>query len=118
MKNFTKSVGFAISGILWVVRTERNFKVQLACAVSAVALGIVLDISAIQFAVVVLACGLVLSLELINTAVETYLDRFHPENDKTVGLVKDIFAGAVLLSAIASLVIGGLIFIDPLIDKL
>ncbi len=118
MKNFIKSFGFAINGILWVARTERNFKVQLLCAVSAIVLAIVLDISAVQFAVVVLVCSLVLSLELINTAIETYLDRFHPENDKVIGLVKDISAGAVLVSAIASLAIGAIIFTDSLMDKL
>jgi len=117
MADFIKSFGFALKGIVWVLRTERNFKIQLACGILAIILGAILEISRVEFAIVISISVLVLSLELANTAMEKYLDKYHPEKDDTVGLVKDIFAGAVLLASIGAAVIGALIFIDPLIEK-
>ncbi len=117
MTNFIKSFGFAIKGIFWVLRTERNFKVQSACGILAIILGVVLEISAIEFAIIISISVLVLSLELANTAMEKYLDKYHPENDYTIGLVKDILAGSVLLASVGAAIIGALIYIDPLIEK-
>ncbi len=118
MVNFIKSFWFATRGIIWVLRTERNFKVQLACGIIAIVLGIILKISPIEFAIIISISALVLSLELANTAVEKYLDKYHPEHDHTIGLVKDIMAGAVLLASTGAIAIGAIIYIDPIMDKI
>ena len=117
MRNFFRSFEFALKGVLWVLKTERNFKIQAACGILAIVLGIILELSAVEFALIISISVLVLSLELLNTAMEKYLDKYHPENDHTIGLVKDILAGAVLIASGGALIIGAVIFIDPIIDK-
>jgi diacylglycerol kinase len=118
MAGFIASFGYAFKGIFWVLKTERNFKIQFACGILAVILGLILEIGRIEFAIVMLVIGLVLSLELANTAIEKYLDKYHAEHDHTIGLVKDILAGSVLLASISAATIGILIFANPLIDKI
>lgn len=68
--------------------------------------------------VVLILIGLVLSLELVNTAAEYVLDHFHPQQSEWIAHTKDIFAGAVLISAVVSALCGLLIFIPKIIQVL
>ena len=83
-------------------------------AAIAILLGFILAITAIQWLVILLCIGAVFALEIINTAIEALVDHLHPERHPKIGLVKDLAAGAVLIAAILSLIIGCIIFL-PLI---
>lgn len=88
----------------------RNFRVMLVVTVAVILLGFINKISLTEWALVSLAMGLVLGLELVNTAGEKLVDILSPELDPRYGLVKDILAGAVLIAALAATVVGVIIF--------
>ena len=109
--SFRKSFGFALQGFRFAVRTERNIKVMLCGGAFAVVMGFLLQISAVDWAVVLLCCGTVLCAELLNTAIETVVDLVSPEFHPLAGHAKDIAAAAVwvlsFLVGIAGVVIYG-----------
>ena len=111
MKAFLKGFVYAGRGIAAGVRGQRNIKVMLLAAVVAGVLGVVLDISSGEWTAVVLAMGLVISLELVNTAGEKLVDVLSPAHDPRYGLIKDILAGAVLVAAVAAAGVGCLVFL-------
>jgi diacylglycerol kinase len=88
----------------------RNFRVMLAAAAVVILLGYILTISAVEWALVVLAMGLVLALELLNTAGEKLVDILSPGPDPRYGRVKDLLAGGVLLAAATAAVVGTIVF--------
>jgi diacylglycerol kinase len=116
MAGLVDSFRYAGRGILSAIRTERNFRIQLLVGTVALVLGVAVKITAAEFATISLTCALVLSLELVNTALEAYLDRFQPEHDEAVGQVKDLMAGAVLVSAVGGVAVGAAIFVPSLVD--
>lgn len=109
MGGFLKGFVFAWRGIAAGAR-GRNFRVMLVVAVAVIISGYLLKISSLEWSLVMLATGLVLGLELINTAGEKLVDILSPDHDPRYGMVKDILAGAVLLAAAAAAVVGMLIF--------
>jgi diacylglycerol kinase len=104
------SFGYAFEGLATMVRTQPNFWVHLAAAVVALGLGVVLHLTAIELALIVLTIALVLTVECVNTALETACDLVSPEFHPLVKRAKDVSAAAVLISAIASVAIAALLF--------
>lgn len=114
MKGFMMGFAYAFAGLKAGWKGQRNIKVMVVLAGVAAALGIYLNISRVEWAVVALACAVVLSLELMNTAGEKLVDILSPEIDPRYGQIKDILAGAVLLGAVFAAVAGLLIFLPYL----
>ena len=113
MSKIVRSFGHAGRGIKYALQGT-NFKVQVTCAIVALLLGYFLHIDRTQFLVVILAIGLVLSMEATNTAVEEICNKFHPETHPHIALIKDLAAGAVLISAIIALIVGLIVFLPYL----
>src|SRR5688572_23932547 len=109
---------YAILGVLTVIRSEKNFKIQMVVTLLVVMSGFVFHISIMEWLVVILCIGLVLILEIINTALEKLTDIVSPEWNEKAGSVKDISAAAVLVAAIISLICGGIIFLPRVLDKI
>ena len=109
MAGFWKGFVYAWRGIA-AGASGRNFRVMLAVAAAAILLGIYLGLSPLEWALVSLATGLVLGLELVNTAGEKLVDILSPGHDPRFGQVKDVLAGAVLAAAVAAAVVGVLIY--------
>lgn len=109
-KRLHRSFRYAARGIWHVMRSEANLRIHIAATALAITAGIVLGISGAEFAIVLLAIGLVLTLEVINTVIEDFLDILHPEHHAAVRRIKDTLAGAVLLAAFVALGVGVLIF--------
>ncbi len=84
----------------------------------AVALGLWLDISAMEWVAVVVLIGLVLAMEAVNSAVEALCDKVSPQHDPLIEKSKDLAAAAVLLVAIAAFVCGLLIFLPKILVRL
>lgn len=93
--------------------SERNFRIHLTAAVGVLLLSVFYDFSAVQWAVIFLLFALVISAELMNTAVERVVDLLSPGYHKQAGLAKDMAAGAVLVTAAAAAIIGLLFFLNP-----
>lgn len=108
MKNrpFRERMGFALAGWRAAFARESSFRAQLGMAgLAAVAL-LVLRPAPVWWGLVGLICAMVLALELVNSAVETVIDLLHPGIHPSIGIAKDMLAGAVLITSVAALVVG------------
>lgn len=92
--------------------TERNTKVMVAVAVVVIALGFTLSLDLLSWGIIILCCGMVLAAELINTAIETVVDLVSPEFHPLAGRAKDISAAAVWVISITSAIVGLLVYFN------
>lgn len=106
-----KSIGFAFKGAFKLITTEHSVMVQSTIAILLIIAGFVFEISREEWMMQILAFGLVLGIESLNTAVEKIADFIHPEFHNKIGFIKDIAAGAVLFAAMAAIAIGLLIYV-------
>lgn len=113
---FYKSLGYAISGIIQCIQKERNIKIHLVFMFLVIICGFLFQLSITEWLVCILLFGLVISLELINTAIEAVVDLCTQEYHPLAKIAKDTAAGAVLISAIASVVIGLIIFVPKILS--
>lgn len=111
-----KSFGYAFQGIFNTIRTERNIKIHCVAAILVTIFGIWLQISKTEWMICFILFGLILALELVNTAVEATVDLFTEERKPLAKKAKDAAAGAVLVAAIFAAVSGILIFIPKLLE--
>ncbi len=103
---FSRQFRFALRGLKLTAAREKNFRVHLFVAAALLAVMILTRPAALWWAIVVLAVGMVLVAELVNTALETLADRVHPEQHPEIGAAKDIAAGAVLVAGITAAIVG------------
>lgn len=113
---FIQSLQFAIAGIATFFRHEINGQIQLGAAITALILGWVFQIDAMEWLVILLCITTVLTLEMINTAIEKLCDVVHPGYHPQIKIIKDIAAGAVLLAAIGSVAAGAVVFLPRIIS--
>lgn len=114
MKEFIKSFQYAIEGIIVAIKKERNLKIHISIMTLVIICGIIFKISTTEWIICIILFGLVISLELVNTAIENAVDLVTLEKKPKAKIAKDVAAGAVLVSAIASAIIGLMIFIPKL----
>lgn len=100
----------ALNGVLLMFKSERNFRIQFSFFIVAIALGAIFNISSIEWIAVLLCSGLVLSLEMVNSAIEKTCNRITTNQEGTIQWIKDVTAGAVLIVSVISLIVGVLIF--------
>jgi diacylglycerol kinase len=110
MKRVLKSFVFAFQGLKDCVLHEKNFQIQFVISIFIVAAGIFFSISKAEWLVILICFAVVLSLEIINSAIEKLCDLVCPDFNLTIKKVKDMSASAVLFSAIISFIIGCIIF--------
>jgi diacylglycerol kinase (ATP) len=109
--SFRRSFLFAIQGFRTAIRSERNIKVMLAAGACAIVAGLVVQLDALSWAIVLLCCGVVISAELVNTAIETTIDLVSPEFHPLAGRAKDIAAAAVWVLATIVAMVGIIVFV-------
>lgn len=109
-----RSFGHALTGVARTWSRERNFRLHVAVAIAVTVMAIMLQISRVEWAILVFAIGLVFTAELFNTTVEAAVDLLQPEYHATAKTAKDAAAGAVLLSALTAAMVGLLILGPPL----
>ena len=105
----------AAGGIGHAFRKEANFRIHVLAMALVVALGVALHISATEWLFVAGCSMLVLSMELMNTAIENLCDLISTEYHPLIKIIKDVAAAAVLMSAIGSVVTGSIIFFPKII---
>lgn len=105
------SFKYALDGLRIAFQDETNFRLQIIIAFLALLLSLYFDISKVELIIIVVLIGLVLSLELINKAIEEIIDSFTEAEHPKAKLAKDVSAAAVLIAAILSAVAGFIIFI-------
>jgi len=110
-----RSIRNAFRGILAAVKTQHNLWIHTAAIIVVVIAGFIFKISLVAWGLVVLVIGLVITLEIMNTAIERLVDLISPDYNKEAGLIKDIMAGGVLAAAIIAVIIGLLVFLPRII---
>ncbi len=117
-KNRIVSLGYALAGWLYMLRWQKNTRLQAVASVIVMALALWLQISASELAVIILTITIVWMAEFINAAVEAVVNLASPEYHEMAKVAKDVASAAVLLGVVASILIGLLIFGPPLTAKL
>ena len=113
--NLLVSFKYAWSGIAYAFKTQRNFRIHICIGSVAVFLGLILRLPLVEIAVITLTSGLVLVMELLNTAIESVVDLTVKQSyHELAKIAKDCAAGAVLISAIASVFVAGSLLLPPL----
>jgi diacylglycerol kinase len=107
---FIAGFRYAFRGLWYVLRTQRNARVHVCIAFLAILLGVVLHISALEFAMIFVAITGVFIAEMFNTVFELCIDLASPDYHPLAKIAKDVAAGAVLLSAMLAAVIGVFVF--------
>ncbi len=110
MIHFLKSLHYAWQGFSLALREQRNCRIHLAVALLVIACSLFLQISLVEWCIVLICIGSVISAELFNSAVEKLVDLVSPDWNKKAGEIKDMSAATVLMLAITAAIVGGLIF--------
>ena len=113
--NVLKSFKYAFSGISYVLKTSRNFKIQLIFAVTSLMIGFLLQISQSNYVILIATIMSVLILEILNTSIESIVDLVVKKEFSSLAKIsKDTSAGAVLLASINSVIIALYIFVPKI----
>jgi diacylglycerol kinase (ATP) len=114
--NLLISFKYAWAGISYGFQTQRNFRIHVGVCVVAIALGLFLRLSPVEISIIAITSGLVLTLELLNTALESLVDLTVKQTyHELAKIAKDCAAGAVLVSALVSLLVGSTLLLPPLV---
>lgn len=115
--NLLVSFKYAWTGLLYAFETQRNFRIHTVIGTLVLGLSVLLQLEGEKIAIVALTIALVVSLELLNTAIESVVDlTIGHSYHELAKIAKDCAAGAVLVGALASAMVAGVIFVPPLLE--
>ena len=109
--NRIRGVGYALKGMFLLLRTESSIQIQFCIAIIMMVAGFYFKISNTEWILQLLAIGMVMGIEALNTAIEKVSDYIQPEKDPKIGFIKDISAGAVMIVSIIASIIGLIIYV-------
>jgi diacylglycerol kinase (ATP) len=110
-------MAYASKGAWILLRTEASIQMQAALVILVTIAGFYFDITATEWIAQTLCIGLIMGLEAMNTAAEAIADFIHPDFHEKIGQIKDIAAGAVLITALAATIVGLIIYV-PYVEAL
>jgi len=113
--NRFKSVVYAFKGFFYLIKTESSIQIQMVIAIMMTVFGFIMNITPTEWMLQIFAIGLVMSTEGINTAIEKLADFINPNFNEKIGIIKDIAAGAVFISALIAVTIGFIIYLPKFI---
>lgn len=114
-KNFLEALKNSLNGIKYVIKNEKNIKIELVFAILAILVSFILKINFTEMSIIALVIFLVLFAEFLNTTLENLVDLYTEEYNEKARIIKDISAGAVTLVSCASIIIGILIFLPKIL---
>ena len=112
-----RSFGYAFAGVAYILRTQRNARIELGIGLAAVLLASWLGISSVEWAVLMVTIAFVVGLEWINTSLELAVSLASPERHPSAKAAKDVAAACVLLGAVVSVLVGLLLFAPRLLAR-
>ena len=115
-RTWLDSVKNCLDGINYTIKEEPNFLREIIIGIIVIICGFALKINVIEWTTIILLIGLVLTFELINTALEKTVDLYTKEYNEIGKVIKDAAGGAVLLMSIISAIIGIIIFLPKIIN--
>ena len=115
IKKRLQSFRFAIKGVKNLIINEHNARIHLTALLVVIGLGLFFKLELMEWVAITIVSGIVILTELINTAIENLADIVEPKWNEKIGKIKDYSAGAVLVAAIVSVIVGSVIFIPKFI---
>lgn len=109
-KKRIQAFGYAFTGIGSAFAKEAHLKIHLLAVILVTSLGFYFKVSATEWCILVICFALVISLELVNSAIENLCNKITTEKDPHIKYIKDVAAGAVLVASIASVAIAVIVF--------
>lgn len=109
------SFEYALTGIFFCLRHERNMKIHCLAAVIVICCGFYFRITIAEWSILLIVIGIVMSLEMVNTAVEKTVDLVTQDFKPLAKVAKDVAAGAVLLFTVIAVIIGAIIFLPYMV---
>lgn len=116
--NIFQNFSYALKGILFFMKREYSARILLTITAIVLIAGSYFKITRTEWIALVVCIGLVLAMELMNSAIELLVDKLWPDYHQTAGNIKDLAAGAVLLTSLAAAIIGCIIFAPKLFGLL
>lgn len=116
VKKRLESLMYALNGLKILFKEEHNARVHLVVSFIVIISGIMFNVSIVEWIILCLSVGLVISFEIVNSAIENLADFVSPEYHNLIKKVKDLSAAAVLVSTISGAIAGILIFLPKIID--
>ncbi len=113
--NRVRSIKYAAKGLWILITSEYSIITQVIIALIMTIIGFIMHLSATEWMFQIMAIGLILVAESLNTAIEKLADFIHPEYHKQIGRIKDISAGAAFFAAIIAIIIGLIIYVPKFI---
>ncbi len=110
-----RSFRCAFAGILYLIRSQHNAWIHLVATIGVITAGVLLAVSPTEWGLLLLSIGFVWTAEAFNTALEALVDRVSPEIHPLTKVAKDVAAGAVLIAAVVSIIVGAIIFLPKLV---
>ncbi len=117
-RNRVVSLGYALAGWLYMLRRQKNTRIQMVASVAVMLLALWVGLDAISWAILILTITIVWMAEFLNAAVEAAINLASAEIHPMAKVGKDVASAAVLLGVVASVLIGLLLLAPPLIEKL
>lgn len=114
IRKFTDSFNYAIEGIIYAIKTQRNMKFHMIIAIIVLLLSLFFDFTKIEMLILFITITLVIVLEMINTAIEATIDVLANYYHPLAKIAKNVAAGAVLIGAVNAVFVGYLLFFDKL----
>lgn len=116
-KPLYKTISYAIEGIITTIKEERNMTIHMLIMLLVITSGVIFHITYLEWIICFILCGLILALELVNTAIENTIDLVTLEKNEKAKKAKDTAAGAVLIMSIFASIIGLIIFLPKIFSS-
>lgn len=107
---FYKSLYYSFKGFIWILKSERNFQLELLAAFINLFLIVYLKLNLTDAALILIVCFVVLTAEIINTAIEKFCDFVEPDYNEKIGIIKDLGAASVIVASVLAIIVGVLVY--------
>jgi len=118
IRRLTRSFTYALDGVNYALNHDQNLVIHFIAATFVIILSIIFDISAFEQGILGITILLVISAEMINSALEKMVDLITKEHHEEAKIAKDIAAGMVLITSLGAVVVGSLIFLPHILHYL
>lgn len=112
---FYKSLGYSIKGFFWMLKSERNFQLEVLALIINLFLIVYFKLNLTDAALIFIVCFIVLIAEIVNTSIEKICDFLEPNFNEKIGLIKDLAAASVITATLLSIIVGVLVYSKYLI---
>jgi len=118
IRRLLQSFKYATKGMYYAIKEEQNMKIHFLVAIVVVIWAFIFEISTLEAVSLVIVISFVIAMEMINTVMERVMDIIKPRMHPYAKHVKDMLAAMVLIGAIASILVGGIIFVPKILELL